>query len=312
VDRKFILCRITLCLALLLSSCEKPANTSAVSGTIETDEVHVASRYGGRVATLFVREGELLTNGQCIVELEASELTAARAEAAATLEELQAGPRKQEIAASKHDWEAQTAELQLARSEDKRMARLFEQKTVAEDERDRAATRAATLEKSVAAAKSRYDLLLAGTRPERVAQAQAKLEQLDAQLREMRISAPTNCVLETLHIKVGDVLAPNREIATLLLPHLWVRVYVPEPWLGYIQLNQTVKIRCDSFPTRAFDGRVEQISRLAEFTPRNTQTVAECIKQVFAIKIDLSQHQADLRAGMSADAWFPDVPQQMR
>ena len=312
MDRKFILCPITLCLALLLSSCEKPANTSAVSGTIETDEVHVASRYGGRVATLFVREGELLTNGQCIVELEASELTAARAEAAATLEELQAGPRKQEIAASKHDWEAQTAELQLARSEDKRMARLFEQKTVAEDERDRAATRAATLEKSVAAAKSRYDLLLAGTRPERVAQAHAKLEQLDAQLREMRISAPTNCVLETLHIKVGDVLAPNREIATLLLPHLWVRVYVPEPWLGYIKLNQTVKIRVDSFPNRDFDGRVEQISRLAEFTPRNTQTVAERIKQVFAIKIDLSQHQGDLRAGMSADAWFPDVPQQMR
>jgi len=312
VDNKFIPGPISLCLALLLSSCEKPANTSAVSGTIETDEVHVASRYGGRVVTLFVREGELLTNGQCIAELEASELPAARAEAAATLAELEAGPRKQEIAAAKHEWEAQTADLQLARTEEKRITRLFAQKTVAEDERDRAVSRAAALEKSVAASKSRYDLLLAGTRPERIAQAHAKLEQLDAQLREMRISAPTNCVLETLHIKVGDVLAPNREIATLLLPHLWVRVYVPEPWLGYIKLNQTVKIRVDSFPNRDFDGRVEQISRLAEFTPRNTQTVAERIKQVFAIKIDLSQHQAELRAGMSADAYFPDVPQQTR
>ena len=309
MDNKFICGPITLCLAVLVSSCEKPASTNAVSGTIETDEVHVASRYGGRVAKLYVREGELLTNGQCIAELEASELIATRAEAAAMLQELEAGPRKQEIAAAKHDWEAQTAELQLARSEEKRITRLFEQKTVAEDERDRAVTRAAALEKSVAAAKSRYDLLLAGTRPERIAQARAKLEQIDAQLREMRISAPTNCVLETLHIKVGDVLSQNREVATLLLPHLWVRVYVPEPWLGYIKLNQIVKIRVDSFPNRDFDGRVEQISRLAEFTPRNTQTVAERIKQVFAIKIDLSEHQPELRAGMSADAYFPGVPQ---
>jgi len=42
----------------------------------------------------------------------------------------------------------------------------------------------------VAAAKSRYDLLLAGTRAERLAQARAQLAELDAQLREMKIAAP--------------------------------------------------------------------------------------------------------------------------
>jgi HlyD family secretion protein len=124
--------------------------------------------------------------------------------------------------------------------------------------------------------------------------------------------APTNCILETLQIKVGDVLAPNREVATLLLPHLWVRIYVPEPWLGYIKVDQTVKVRVDSFPNRDFEGRVEQVSRVAEFTPRNTQTVAERIKQVFGVKIDLSRHQADLRAGMSADAFFPEIPRDIR
>ena len=297
-----------LCLALLATACDKPASTPAiVSGTIETDEVRVASRYGGRVERLFAREGEALTNGQTIAELEASELRGMRNEASAILEELEAGPRKEEIAAAKSDWEAQKAELELARTEETRARELFRQKTVSEVERDRAVTRAAALEKNVAAAKSRYELLVAGTRPERKAQARAKLEQIDAQLREMHISAPTNCVLETLHVKIGDVLPPNREIATLLLPHLWVRVYVPEPWLGHIKLNDTVKVRVDAFANRDFDGRVEQISRLAEFTPRNTQTVAERIKQVFGVKIDLSTHQADLRGGMAADAYFSGI-----
>jgi HlyD family secretion protein len=297
----------SICWLFLTASCQRSNSPPTVSGVIETDEVHIASRYGGRVETLFAREGDMLTNGQMVATLEASELKATRAEAAALLAELQEGPRKEEIASAKSEWEAQIAELDLARAEEKRARELFGQKTISAVERDRAVTRAASLEKSVAAAKSRYELLKAGTRPERIDQARARLAQIDTQLAEMRIKSPTNSVLETLHIKVGDVLPANREVATLLLPHLWVRVYVPEPWLGLIALNEIVKVRVDSFPKRDFEGRVEQISRMAEFTPRNTQTVAERIKQVFAVKIDLSRHQADLRAGMSADALFPNV-----
>src|SRR5437899_3014987 len=81
-----------------------------------------------------------------------------------------------------------------------------------------------------------------------------------AQLREMTIAAPTNCVLEVLSVKPGDVLAPNREVATLLLTnHLWVRVFVPQPWLGRIKLGDAVNVRADAFPDRDFRGAVEQI-----------------------------------------------------
>jgi len=292
------------------TACEKKASVATVSGTIETDEVHVASRYGGRLEKLLAREGEMLTNGQLIAELAAPELFANRDEARATLAELEAGPRKEEIAAAKHDWEAQLAELELAKSEEARSRRLFEQKTITPEELDRAVSRAATLQKTAAAAKSRYDLLQAGTRPERIEQARAKLAQLETQIAELKVFAPTSCVLETLQVRVGDVLPPNREIATLLLPHLWVRVYVPEPWLGQIKLNESVKVKVDSFPDREFAAPIEQINRMAEFTPRNTQTVAERIKQVFGVKVDLSKYQPDLRAGMAADVIFPQVPPQ--
>ncbi len=297
-----------LALGLFASGCQKNPSPPSVSGTIETDEVHVASRYGGRVAQIFAREGDALTNGQVIAELNAAELPAMREQAAATLAEWESGPRPQEITAVKNDWEAIVAELEFARADEKRTRDLFAQKTISDTERDRAVSRAAALEKSVAAAKSRHDLLLAGTRPERLAQARAKLAELDAQLRELRIAAPTNCVLEVLGVKVGDVLAPNREVATLLLAdHLWVRVYVPEPWLARIQLKQRVKVHVDGFPDKEFDGEVEQINRAAEFTPRNTQTVAERIRQVFGVKVWLPNKDDSLRAGMAADVVFPSV-----
>src|SRR5947199_6726689 len=143
----------------------------------------------------------------------------------------------------------------------------------------------------------------------RVTQARAQLADIDAQLAEMQVVAPTDSILEVLSVKAGDVLAANREVATLLLPqHLWVRVYVPEPWLGHIQLGEKVTVKVDSDPDKGFSGEVEQIAREAEFTPRNVQTVGERIKQVFGIKIRLDNSEGRLRAGMAADVIFPGLP----
>lgn len=281
----------------------RPEN--AVSGTIECDEIHVASRYGGRVAKLFVSEGTDLTNGQLIAELSAPELAAQRAEAIALLADLEAGARKEEIAAAKHEWESAAAELELARSDAKRATELFSEKTISETERDRAVTRAAALEKSVAAAKSRYELLLAGARPERIQQARAALQRIETLRAELRVTAPTNGVLEVLSVKAGDVLAPNRELATLILSqHLWVRVFVAQPRLGSLKLGQEVQFHADAFPGKSFRGSIEQISRSAEFTPRNVQTTEERVKRVFGVKVRLYDETDALRPGMTGDVVF--------
>ncbi len=259
----------TLAVLLLVNGCSKSNSVppNSASGTIETDEVRVASRYGGRVEKILVAEGDVLKTGQEMVELEAQELRARHDLFQAQLAELNAGPRKEEMEAAKHDWEALVTALEQANTDAKRAADLFAQKTVPETEREQTATRVRTLEKNAAAAKSRYDLLLAGTRPERLDQARAQLAEIDAQLREMKVSSPSDSVLEVLSVKVGDVLAPNQELATLLLTnHLWVRVYVPEPWLGHIKLGEAAKVRVDSEPGKDYSGNIEQIARAAEFT----------------------------------------------
>lgn len=284
----------------------RPA-AGTVSGTIETDEVRVASRYGGRVEKIHAQEGDSLQAGQVLIELQATELKARHEHAVALLAELEAGPRKEEIAVARQESEAVAAELDLARIEGRRAEELFAKSVVAAAERDRAVLRVAALEKNVAAAKSRLDLLLAGTRIERIAQAKAQVAEIETQVREMKIVSPTNCVLEVLNVKVGDVLPAHREAATLIVTqHLWVRVFVPEPWLGHVKLGGTARVRSDSFAGQNFTGTIEQIAREAEFTPRNVQTPGERIKQVFAVKVRLPADGA-LRPGMSVDVMFPGV-----
>ena len=292
--------------AWLLS--RRDAGTHSVSGTVEVDEVHVASRYGGRIEKIEAQEGDTLTNGQLIAELDAAELRAQRDYSAAVLEELVHGPRPAEIDAAKHDWESLAAQLEFAESEAKRARELFQKHVNSPSDLEDVTSRARSLRQSTDAAKRRYDLLVEGTRPERIAQTRAQLAESDAHLREMRIVAPDDSVLEVLSVKLGDVLGANREVATLLYTqHLWVRVYVPEPWLGLIQPGQQVKVRTDSSRDE-FTGVVEQINRAAEFTPRNVQTVEDRVHQVFGVKVRLPGDTAKLRAGMSVDVFFPKVP----
>jgi HlyD family secretion protein len=266
----------------LLAGCNRQSN--AVSGTIEVDEVHVASRSAGRVEKIFAWEGDSLKANTPIVQLEASELKARRSLAAA------------QINTAEHDVEAQSAQLEFLKADAQRQQDLLKRNTVSPSEAERAMSAAKAQEKNIAAARARVE------------QALAQLADMDSQIQEMKIVAPTDSILEVLSVKVGDVLPANREVATLILPErLWVRVYVPEPWLGLIKLNDTVRVRVDSYPGRDFSGVVEQINRKAEFTPRNVQTVEDRIKQVFGVKIHLENKEDTLRAGMSADIFFPNV-----
>jgi len=275
---------LALASSIFLSSCGSRKN--AVSGTIEVDEAHVGPRSSGRVEKIFVQEGDRLHQGQIIAQLEASELRARRDLASA------------QINTAIHDADAQAAQLEFLRADAKRQQDLLKRKVVSPNDAERADSAAKTQEKSLEASQMKIN------------QARAQLADIEAQLAEMQVVAPSDCVVEVLSVKVGDILVPpfNQEVATLLLPeHLWVRVYVPEPWLGKIKIGDQVRVRVDSFPGKDFPGVIEQVNRQAEFTPRNVQTVEDRIRQVFGVKIRLPNNDDRLRAGMSADVYFPNV-----
>ena len=285
VRRNLHLVGATASLLMLLLFVGCSARKNAVSGTIEVDEAHVGPRMNGRVEKIFAQEGDHLREGQPIVQLDAAELRARRDLAEA------------QINTAIHDADSQQAQLVFLQDDAKRQQDLLLRKVVSPNDAEKAVSAARSQEKIVEAARMR------------VTQARAQLADIDAQLAEMQIVAPTDSVLEVLSVKVGDVLPPNREVATLLLiNHLWVRVYVPEPWLGKIKVGDEVKVRVDSYPGQDFPGKVEQINRQAEFTPRNVQTVEDRIRQVFGVKIRLPENDPHLRAGMAADVYFPNVP----
>jgi multidrug resistance efflux pump len=136
--------------------------------------------------------------------------------------------------------------------------------------------------------------------------AQGRVDQIQTMIDELTITAPLPSRVEALDLRPGDILAANATAAVLLEEkQLYVRIYVPETLLGHLKIGQTVQVSVDSFSDRNFQGVVEHINEVGEYSPRNLQTADERADQVFATRVGLRSGFDQLRAGMAA---FIQVP----
>jgi HlyD family secretion protein len=278
----------------------RPAPELLLSGTIEARVVEVGSLAGGRVARVLVQEGDTVAAGQTLVELETmiadagvAEKRAAVDAARAALERTHRGPRSEEVARARINWQA-------AETDRKRFEDLLRDGVVGQRDYDRAQVAEATARQTLAE-------LERGSRREDIDAAQAQLAQAEQALAyverqhdELAIASPAKARIESLDLRPGDLLAPNQPAATLLEEdQLWVRVYVPEPKLGLVQVGQAAAVRIDTFPDREFPGRVAEIRHQAEYTPRNVQTLDQRNDQFFGVKVTIDP-APELRPGMAA------------
>ena len=338
----------------------------AYSGTIETREVEIGSKIGGRVLAVSVEEGDQVPANAPLVTFDAPELQAQLAQAQATvlqaeadynrlqrgnrpqeiaqadatlhenkalLDEAQNGPRPQDIAQAQADYAAAKANAVDAASTYDRMQPLAAKDIISKQQFDSytaqrnntaqlaesahqrlAVLQAGTRTEDIQAARDRYQQSLAadqlahaGFRQQditagkgRLAQAQARVAELNASLREARLLSPADATVETVSVRPGDLVPANQIVLTLLEPsQLWVKVYVPETDLSRIHVGQSANVTVDSL-NRHFTGRIQEINSSAEFLPRNVQTRDDREHEVFGVKVHIDNPGNILKSGMSA------------
>jgi multidrug efflux pump subunit AcrA (membrane-fusion protein) len=149
---------------------------------------------GGTVVAILVDEGDAVTAGQPLAQLDTrslqtqrQQLLAQKDQAAAVLQELQNGPRQQDIAAAR----AAVADLQqqvsLSRLQRERREDLYERGAISREELDQQTFGTGSLENRLAQAQSELDELLAGTRPEQIAAQAARVRQLEASIQALDV-----------------------------------------------------------------------------------------------------------------------------
>lgn len=146
-----------------------------------------------------------------------------------------------------------------------------------------------------------------------VQNARGALAAADKRLRDAKVSSPIDGAVILKIREAGEVVGPSQAIIRLAnLDHMWMRVYVPITELDRVKLGQAVEIRIDASPTKAYRGRVIEVSQQAEFTPKNVQTRAQREKLVFGVKVEVENPGRELKPGMPADAGIKTGPRSNR
>jgi len=304
-------------LALALGSCSNPGPGVRGSGTIEMDEVDVASLTGGRLIRLDVNEGDAVHIGDTLAVLDRGEVLAelraqvAQAERAlAQWRDVRQGPRPEEIQAARSDMDAATAQARLASAEARRVESLFKSNVASQADVDRSeSARDAAIARRDEAAR-RLALLEAGSRRELIAAAEKAAEAARAQLgaaqsraQELVLMAPVTGVVLLKNFLPGEVVQPGLPVVTLGNPDsLWMRVYIAAPKIGQVKLGATAEVTSHGAPGQRFPGRVVEVASRAEFTPRAALTEEEQANLVFGVKLVLAPSGGVLKAGLPAEA----------
>jgi HlyD family secretion protein len=141
------------------------------------------------------------------------------------------------------------------------------------------------------------------TRRADVDQRRADLAIIESQLGDAVAVSPIDGVVLAEGAEPGEVIAAGTTVLTIGdVDHPWLRAYIGERDLGRVKIGSQVKITTDSYPGKAYWGRVTFISSEAEFTPKQIQTREERAKLMYRVKIEVDNPHHELKANMPADA----------
>ncbi|MBI5017108.1 MAG: efflux RND transporter periplasmic adaptor subunit [Deltaproteobacteria bacterium] len=267
---------------------------------------------------------------------EITQASAGAARARAALDELLNGSRPQEIAAADAQVALDRADAARLRLDAERARNLLEAGLATVQQNDAAQTAYEVARNRVKESEERRSLVVAGPRPEQIRQARAALTQAEEQYALVRqgprretiaqarahleqvtqtlaqtettlgyatLSSPLSGLVLSKNVEPGEVVAPGTPVVTVADLHVvWLRGYVPESDLGRVKLGQRARVTTDTYPGKAYEGRVSFLSSQAEFTPKAVQTPKERVKLVYRVKIDVPNPALELKPGMPADA----------
>ncbi|MGD0801943.1 MAG: efflux RND transporter periplasmic adaptor subunit [Terracidiphilus sp.] len=269
---------------------QQPVTVEA-SGAVEANvTAQGAFQIAGRVAKVLVDEGQAVSKGQVLVELDATDYRNAYDAAAAQADAARAADKKAQDGLRPQELEQARIDFERSQDEYQRMKFLFEHKSLAANDFEK-------IEASYKATRQKYEMAMQGTRPEEKDSASAQLRAATAQMREAekrlgdcQLRAPIAGFVGMRRIDVGDTVAAGAPVIGVLdLNPVKVRVAIPEAEIGKVREGARATVSIPSLG-QSFEGKVEAVG-----------VAADAASRTYMVKIAVQNPQRLLRAGMVSE-----------
>lgn len=237
-----------------------------VSGEAEANEYRVSGKVPGRIEELYVKEGDYVHKGDTVVFIDSPEVRAKLAQvnalkAAAVAQSTKAknGAQKEMIEGAYQMWQTALVQEEVMKKSFERIQRLYDEKVVTAQKYDEVKAKYDASVTQAKAARSQYDLAVAGARAEDKAaaaavvnQAEGALMEVQGYLAELYLVAPCDGVVSAVYPKEGELVGQGAPIMSITdMKDVWFTFNVREDNLHGMKRGDMLTL---SVP--ALDGRI--------------------------------------------------------
>ncbi len=294
-------------------SCDKKETFDA-SGNFESDEVIVSAELNGKLLSLNVKEGDTLSKGAVVGQIDVSNFSLQKEQTQATIQALgekTSNPLPQ-IELVKRQLAVQQSQLANLQKERQRTENLVKADAATQKQLDDYDAQIDQMQKQIAATEQqiRLDQSNIGTQNRSILSEKGALEKAAAvyqdQISKGRIINPINGTVLTKYAFAGEIAMTGKALYKIAnVDTLTLRAYITGDQLSQIKLGQPVKVFTDSGAKtyREYPGTIYWISDKSEFTPKTIQTKNERANLVYAIKIRV-KNDGYLKLGMYGEVKF--------
>ncbi|HUA37072.1 MAG TPA: efflux RND transporter periplasmic adaptor subunit [Candidatus Sulfopaludibacter sp.] len=282
MKRKTIAVLLTLAAVagVLLYSFTEAPHKIILTGIVTTDEVIVSSEIQGRLRQLLVKEGDTVTNGELLAQIQPLE------------QEAELDFYRSSEHQSTADLAQAQADLENARLNFERIGGLYSNKVESVQTYDQART-------VYDAARAKVQSL-----DSQIQAARAQAERARVRLGYTEIRAPIDGLVDTRAALQGEVVNPGQAIVTLINPDdLWVRADVEETYIDRIHLGDRLPVQLPSGAVRA--GTVFYRGVDADYATQRDVSRTKRDIRTFEIRLRCDNSDRSLAVGMTAYVTLP-------
>ena len=285
-----------------------------IQGEAEAAEYRVSGKVPGRVEMYLFDEGEQVKKGDTLVIIYSPEVEAKKAQALAARDMAEAvnekahnGAQREQIAGAYELYQKAKAGEEIYRKSYERVQRLFDKGVVSAQKRDEVEAQYKASVATVRAARSQYDMALAGARKEDKAAAEAQVARVDGILKEVAAAeaeryllSPCDGEVSEKFPKVGELVGQGSPVM-VDLTDVWFTFSVREDMLSKFSMGSTVTVKIPALGDDKYPVVVTHLKAMGTYaTWRSTQQNGGYDVRTFDVKCRPMADIPGLRPGMTA------------
>ena len=287
-----------------------------IQGEAEAVEYKVSGKVPGRVEEMFVREGDYVSRGDTLGFIDSPEIRAKMAQASAARSAAQAqsrkansGARSEQIDAAYQVWQSALVQEDVMKKSFERTSRLFDQNVVSAQKFDEVKAKYDAAVTQSAAAKSQYDMALAGARKEDkdaaaalVAQADGAVQEVEGYMAELYLIAPADGVVSAIYPHRGELVGTGAPVMTITdLEDMWFTFNVREDYLHSMERGDELTLEIPALDGRSCKAKVTYMAvRDSYATWKATKEIGQYDAKTFEVHAVSMERVEGLLPGMTA------------